>query len=270
MDEALEAAEFLARSENRVAALFELRDRAQTRAELREKTGMSQVTIGRVLEALEDRRWIEADGEAYRTTAVGDMVAESLDGFLDALAAAETLGDIARWLPTEEYDFGLDRLADADVIRPGPTDPNVTLRTAAEQVAESDHVQILTHAFSTMVTDVIHERVTAGEMTAECVFSPAVYEALERAGGVNDEFLALIDADGATFYRYDGEVPHVLAVLDDGVGIGVDDEEGLPRAVLDVSDPVVREWAVETFERYRADAVLVEDYDDLAPVDHDE
>ena len=267
MDEALGAAEFLARSENRVAALYELRDRAQTRAELREATGMSQVTLGRVLEGLEDRRWIETDGDAYRITAVGDMVAASFDGFLGALSAADKLADLARWMPTDEYDFELHRLGDATVIRPEPKDPNATMRTAARQVAESDHVRILTHGFSTLVIHVMYERVPAGEMTVECVFSPAVFEAMEATPEVADEIAALVESDGAEFFLYDGEVPHILAILDDGLGLGVDDDNGRPLATLGVRDPVVREWAIETFERYRDQAVLVDDFDEGTSTD---
>lgn len=258
MFEALESAEFLTRSENRVAALFALSERPQTRSDLRAETGMSQVTIGRVLGDLEDRRWIEPNGDAYAITAVGEMVADSLDEFLDALGAADTLDDIARWLPTETYDFGLERLGDTAVITPEPEDPNATMRTAARQIASSDHVRILTHGFSTLVIHALYERVDAGEMTVECVFSPEVYEALTAATGVTDEFAALVEADAADFYRYDGEVPHVLAVLDDGVGIGVDDDGGRPVATLGVRDPVVRTWAIETFERYRDGATAID------------
>jgi predicted transcriptional regulator len=263
MDEALEVAEFLARSENRVAVLQQLREGPATRRGLRDATGISPVTLGRILGDFTDRGWIESGGAGYRVTALGELVVESLEAFLDALDAVVTLQPFARWLPTDEYDFGLERLADASVFRPDPTDPNVTMRVAAQQVASSDHVRILTHGFSTLVVNVLHDRVTAGEMTVENVYAGSVYETVARAEGVSDEFRALFEADGATFYRYDGEVPHVLAILDDGVGIGVDDERGRPQAVLDVEDSVVRDWAVETFERYRAEATEVVDVDEL-------
>lgn len=263
MDEALEAAEFLARSENRVAVLNELHEGPVTRRALRDATGISAVTLGRILGDFIEREWIESDGSGYRVTALGELVIESLEAFLESLDAAATLQPFARWLPTDEYDFGLERLADGTVFLPDPTDPNVTMRVAAQQVADSDHVRILTHGFSTLVINVLHERVTAGEMTVENVYAASVYEAVAAAEGISDEFEALLEADGATFYRYDGEVPHVLAILDDGVGIGVDDDRGRPQAVLDVEDDVVRDWAIETFERYRADATEIVGVDEF-------
>lgn len=259
MDEVREAVEFLARSGNRVETLFQLQSGRTSRSDLRSATGMSQVTIGRVLSDLEERRWIATVGGDYQLTAVGRLVTDALEELIDAVSAASILGDLAPMMPTETYDFELERLASATVIRPEPIDPNVTLRTAARQVAESDHVRILTQAFSAMVIEVLYDRVLAEEMTAECVFSSPVFEALDATREVSEQLVELVAADGASFHSYEGDIPHIYAVLDDGVGMGIADEEGVPRAILDVSDPVVREWAIETFERYRDEATLVDD-----------
>lgn len=63
----------------------------------------------------------------------------------------------------------LERLAVATVVRPEPTDPIVTMRTTARQPSGSDHVRILTQAFSAMVIDVMSERVLADERTVDVV-----------------------------------------------------------------------------------------------------
>lgn len=263
MEQALGAAEFLARSENRVAVLLELDDAAAGRDELRTETGASQVTIGRVLGDLTDRGWIESTGESYEITPLGRVVAASFADLLDALDVTERLRPFSQWMPLESYDFDLVRLADAEVVRPDSVDPSVTMRKATQQVADSTHVRILTHGFSTMVTEVLHDRVLAGEAVVEGVFSPAVFAVFEDDPALIELLTAMMESDGATFYRYDGDIPHILTVVDDGVGIAVDDDDGLPRAILDVDDPAVREWAVETFERYRAAATRIESPDGL-------
>lgn len=269
MDQALEAAEFLARSENRVAVLFALEGASLERAEVMEATDTSQVTVGRILADFEERGWLtRADGN-YKLTAIGAMVAESLASFLDALDAGTHLQPVAEHLPTEAFDFELARLASATIIQPGPADPNAAMRTAARQVADSDHLRVLTHGFSTLVTDVLADRVEAGEVRVEAVFAPEVYEAMLSAPDVTENLERLLAADDATLYRTDGEVPHILAIFDDGLGMGVDDDMGRPVAVLDVSDAVVRDWAIETFEHYRSNATEVAGLADVQPTTDD-
>lgn len=113
----------------------------------------------------------------------------------------------------------------------------------------------------------VSERVTSGEMTVECVYSQAGFTAMAGAPAVAEAFGALLDHEGATVYRYEGEIPHVLAVLDDCVWIRVDDR-GHVRATLRVEDAVVRAWARETFERYLEAATVVEHPREVPALDH--
>jgi|GEM_PF-6626660 len=49
--------------------------------------------------------------------------------------------------------------------------------------------------------------------------------------------------------------PFGLAIFDDRVGVGGDDDEtGLLRAFIDTDEPSVRAWALDQYERYRAAA----------------
>lgn len=131
MDDALETAEFLARSENRVAVLFALRADHLTREALEAKTGASSITLGRILADFERRRWVDDDGEGYRLTPVGEVVAAALETFLEDLDVAATLAEFAHLLPTAEYDFDLGRLCNGTVVVADPSDPALTMRTAA-------------------------------------------------------------------------------------------------------------------------------------------
>jgi hypothetical protein len=50
---------------------------------------------------------------------------------------------------------------------------------------------------------------------------------------------------------YDGEVPYYLGVLDETVQIGVEDENGMPRALLETDVEGLGEWASDTYAQYR-------------------
>ncbi|PSP65825.1 winged helix-turn-helix domain-containing protein, partial [Halobacteriales archaeon QH_8_64_26] len=50
---------------------------------------------------------------------------------------------------------------------------------------------------------------------------------------------------------YDGEVPYYLGLLDETIQVGVKDEAGVPRALLETDAGSVGEWATDTYDRYR-------------------
>jgi hypothetical protein len=51
------------------------------------------------------------------------------------------------------------------------------------------------------------------------------------------------------------ELPFYLGLTDDGcVQIGVEDDDGLPRSLLETTDGDVMEWAESVYRKYRAEA----------------
>ena len=255
MAPSLDDAEFLAGSPSRSAVLEALVEAPSTLAELEAAAGASRTTLWRTLTELERRGWAERGDDGYAVTPVGAFVAETFAGFLAGLDVADELGDLIRWLPREEMDFDLVRLADAEVAVPTPSDPQAPMRLAEEQTAEARSVRILSHATSPAVVETLHEGVGVGDQVVELVVTAGAMDAMATKPGMETPFHELLEMDGATVYRSNGEIPHIMAILDgERVGLGVDDEQGRPLAVLDIADPVVLEWAEETFEAYRDDA----------------
>ena len=244
---------FLARSPNRVAVLAALGERPATRADLLDLLDLSRVTLGRVLDDLEDRGWVVRDGVRYASTPTGDLVADAYADLSDALAFAREYGDVVRWLPTDEMDFDLRLLADAEVTRADRTDPLAVMRRVAEQTSGASRIRALSHAIDPGFVSGLHDGVTAGRLDAEFVVTADVVETFAADEEYATQIRALIEA-GAPAYRYDGDVPHLLSTFDDAVGIGVTDGDGTPVAVLHSEHPAVASWAAETYERYRADA----------------
>lgn len=46
-------------------------------------------------------------------------------------------------------------------------------------------------------------------------------------------------------------IPYYVGLLDETVQIGVEDDDGVPRALLETDSDEAREWAEQTYERYR-------------------
>ena len=244
-------AAFLTASYNRGLVLDELCNRTLNRQELQRSTGVRRVTLGRILQDLESRGWIERSNGTFEATSLGKSVNDAFHDFLDAIDTARRFQEIACWLPDGLLELGIDRFHDAEVAIPTPSDPQAPMRLAVRQVREAETVRILTHAFAPGVIDALHERGLTGEQTVDAVIVGEVLDIFAADPELGPKVHELLSTDGARFYCPTEPVPHILAIVDDRVGIGVDDEQGRPHAVLDVGDEIVHEWAVDLYERYR-------------------
>lgn len=255
MTEPISDVEFLAGSASRFQVLRALVDGATSLAELESVADVSRTTLWRTLTELERRGWVDRVPEGYEATPVGAFVAETFADMLVGLGVADELGDLIRWLPSEEIDFSLSRLADAEVAVPTPSDPQAPMRLAEEQTAGAQRVRLLTHATSPAVIAALHDGMSASKQELEAVMTRGAIDAILANPEMRAQFRDLLKSDAATIYRYDGMIPHILAIFDDErVGLGVDDDHGRPQGVLGITDDVVLAWAEEIFEDYRGRA----------------
>lgn len=249
---------FFGASPTRLTALEALCEEAISKAELQERIDTSRITLWRLLGDFEDRGWVRETDEGYEATVAGRFVVERLTSVEAALDALEQLDGLLEWLPIEEMDFALDRLVEAEIARPTPSDPQGPMRLAARQVREAATVRILTHGYAPGLVEAMHELGMAGEQSAELVTSTGVLETFVEEASMREKLGDLLDAGQLEYFHYHGEVPHIFAILDgERVGLGVDDDDGRPRAAFDIEDDTVLEWAERTFERYRSQSTRV-------------
>lgn len=64
----------------------------------------------------------------------------------------------------------------------------------------------------------------------------------------------VVSGDDADCFRYDGEFPFSVILLDDYVVLAVIDERHMPHSILASDDERVYEWAERIYERTRARA----------------
>lgn len=257
MNESFDDGAFLFGSRNRNVVLETLCADRMDRKELQRTTGVRRVTLGRILDNLEQRGWIEHLGTDYEATSLGASVNSSVHDFLDAIETAQRFQEIATWLPDGLLELGIDHFDDVDIAIPTPSDPQAPIRLAVRQVREAETVRILTHAFAPGVVDAFYERVLAGDQTLEAVIVGDVLEIIAADPDLRPKMHELLSTDRARLYRPTEPVPYILAIVDDRVGVGVDDEAGRPQAVMDTGDAIVHEWATDLFERYRRGSKVV-------------
>lgn len=248
--EAVETVEFVVRSRCRIRILDALRGgESASREELAAEVDVVRTTLQRNLEALAEQGLIRDRPDGYEITPSGALVAS---GVGDALALADSavrLQPVLERLPTAALEFDLERLVDATVVEATTANPYAPVTHHQRRLTETDHARLLLPATGAKPIETAREAAEAGTVH-ELVVTPSVAEALRTDPAISEQYEALADSENVSVSVCEAGVPFYLGILDDVVQIGVHDENGVPTALLESSDPELREWAVGTFEEF--------------------
>lgn len=255
LDAALERLQFLSRAESRVRIVERLLDAGpSSRRDLRERLDVSRTTVSRALRSLVEEGWVEHADEGYRLTHVGRLVATEIGRTLDRVGTVEELSEFLQWFPD---GVDLPPLLDAtDVSVTYSTDaaPYAPARKQTAILHEAEGIRLLLPATDLDSTETVSREVIERGLDLETVASPAVESTFE-----SEPFAPLIremlGTDRSTLYVAPETPPFYLGLTDAGaVQIGLADDEGLPRALLETTDDGVVAWTEEIYRDYRADA----------------
>jgi predicted transcriptional regulator len=248
--DAVDDVAFLAGSEPRAAVVTALAERGTvTKDELVEHSGASRVTVTRNLEQLADRGLVGADDGSWRLTPLGELLAGEFLSLLGTAGTADDLAPVLSRLPADAFDLDPAALAGADVTASTPANPYAPAERHGESLMAADTARMALPAVSPQLMADTGERLRAGDLEMELVASSSVAETFrtEIPG-----LVAEVNATGAVaIHEHGDEVPFYLGLVDDAVQVGVADDEGIPRALAETTDPEVRSWAEDTFEEYR-------------------
>lgn len=257
MDGVLSDVAFLARSPNRVSVLRALAEGPRSRAALRERTGASRATLGRVLGEFEDRYWVARSGRDYHITALGTLVVADFEPLLETMEAVGNLREVARWLPIDEFDFDLRSLADAAVVRPETTNPAVHIERQEAVFATATRVRGLATSTVTRHLQQLAFGVKTGDLTVDCVLSPRCLAHVRDDETRAALFEAIVDA-GGTVSVTDEPIPTTMFLVDDTALIWVC-ADNVPVGLLESGDGEVLTWVHRQFEAYRETATPVQE-----------
>jgi predicted transcriptional regulator len=245
---------FLARSPHRVEVLQTLADGPMTRRDLHEETGISQPTLGRILEPFRERNWMERDGQEYALTAWGELLVDEFEGLLDTVETIQQLGDLIQLLPIDQMDFDIRRFGSATITTPQTGDVLRHVRRAEELLSEADRVRIAAGTIAPHSLEDQRDRVVNASGDAPLIESVITGDAIEQAlaepqlvGFIRD----LLESGQAPVYRYDGAIPMMFATVDDSALLAPTDEQGMPGALIETEDEAIRAWVDEQFDKYK-------------------
>jgi predicted transcriptional regulator len=255
---------FLARAESRVRLMEHLSGiESATQRDLRTQLDISRTTVARSLRSLEENGWVESDGDTYRLTRVGTIIAEEFSGLIDTVRKVEELSDFFRWFPDDESAPDFLDVSDVEITSPSEGDPYAPARKQTEIFYTADRVRVVLPSVDLDGAKTIAERITQHGLEAETIAAPDLESTLESEAFA-PILKTMVETGRSPIFVSPTEVPFYLGLADDGrVQIGVEDDEGFPRSLLETTDETVREWAEEVYRdlRGKAERKSVEDFE---------
>ena len=251
----IEKLSFLARAESRVRVLESLsRTEPTTQRALRDGISQSRSTIIRAVDSLADAGWVRKEPEGVRLTPVGALVIEEFLDLVESVESAEELTPFLDWFPLSEFDIGIDDLRDGTLTVATEGDPLAPVRRHTNRLRTATEFRAVLPSIGIEPIKAIHERTLAGELESEFAVPPSV-ETTIRSGEFAPLFEEMLATGRLTIYLTDS-APFFLGVVDEDVTqIGVEDDEGIPRALLETSNERVRSWGDTFFLDSRKAAV---------------
>jgi predicted transcriptional regulator len=266
MDEALDDIRYLADSQHRPVVMRMLVESRCSRAALQEATGASSATVGRIVQAFEERGWLVRDGAHYSLTALGRFVAESFAHHHGDMEVARELNDLLPYVPLGEIGIDVEQLTDATVTHATQYNPFAVVSRVRELERVSEEARSLTDFFPEPCIEGRYKSIVYGTQTFEAVFAPAVFESA-FASDFTDEFEAIVASDRTDVYVYDGDISYPV-MIHDGVGcLVVRNEVDSSIGLIETDADVFLEWVTDVFETYRADATLLTSEDLVRPLE---
>lgn len=243
---------FLAASEQRSTVLASLYgDGPLTREDLTDRCNAARVTVDRNIEKLRDRGMIEENVDGFDLTALGAALAEDFVAMAETVSVADRLTPVLRHVPRDTFDLDIRALADADVTVSTRADPYAPVSRHEQTLQEATRVRVLLPAVGADPLSTAVDRLVDRKLDHELVVSADVASAL-RTDAYSDEIEKMLQVDDSALLVYDGDVPYYLGIVDDTVQIGVDDDDGIPRALAESDAEQVRKWAAKTYRSFRS------------------
>lgn len=247
---------FLAGSPNRFAVLDALSALGPvSRPDLVKAVGISRVTVGRILEEFVKRGWATRDETEYQLTPVGRVVGESFGSLLQTVESMDRLSDVYPFLPAD-FDVDVRRLANAQITVPTWSDSIAPVRRAVECLSGLDVLRMAASSAAPEFVRGLRDAVVVDRADAEIVMTVDALDLVRGHSEMRSSFADLLDAGGRV-YEHPGH-PYLVSTCDRTAVIGVNDDWGAPRGLLESSDVAVLDWVRSTVERCREEAEPVD------------
>ncbi len=253
--DSLEEIAFLSRSPVRVELLHRIeRKQAPTCRDLRDDIDASRTTIQRNLKALVDKGWIEKSDNVYICTFTGNLLCSAITELADSIETLHRLEPILEHVSRSDLDLNIQQLHNAKITVATPSNPYAPVNRHVEALQTAHDFRLSTAVVGRDAFEQVWEQTVQNGCDGELVLTNDAFEIVRSDSSYADLYRELLDVDNVELSVYDGDLPYYLGIVDDIVQVGVEDETGVPKALLESDSPAVREWAIAKHETYRCES----------------
>lgn len=255
-DDVVAEVAFLSRSANRVKILECLRERGPIdKRDLAEECDVVRTTLQRNLDGLASEDLIQQCGVGtYELTAVGEEVARGLLELVETTETARRLAPLLKWLPTDAFDLEVRRLSDAELIVSESSDPYAPVNRHVEALRTAETFRGAMSVVGKHGLETAYDRVLSGTADHELVIEEGAAETLTNDPAYENLVDDMLATGNCRVFVHEGELPYYLGLTEECVQIGVEDDESMPRALVESESDAVRTWAEETYAAFKEEA----------------
>ena len=161
---------------------------------------------------------------------------------LDTARTVSELSEFLRWMSTDA--------STPDFLRFRDGDPYAPERKQTEILRTAERLRFLLPSVDIEGTKTLTEETTGHALEAGTILSPSLESTFE-SGEFAPYVREVIESGRSTLFVAERNLPSYLGLADDGrVQIGVEDDAGFPRSLLETTDADVRAWAEGVYRTY--------------------
>lgn len=261
--ETVDEVDLLTSSPNRLAVLRAIdADESITVRGLADELGTTRRTVSRTLATLEEAGYIlRHTPRGYRLTAKGAYLLESFDEFEDDVEVVSHVEPFLATVPDDEFDLDPMHLSSADVVVASEVSPYALVDRALDLRGDASTVREMSPAIERKSVGQLAGRLGGGsDVDVEIVTSPSALEVARTNDDYAPDHEVVRRSSSVRLFVHPDPFDHYLGIFDLTTAIAVSKDDRPYAMVIDETAPV-REWATETFERYREEATPVEAYE---------
>lgn len=224
------------------------------RHELVDHVGASKSTVYKGVSQLTELGLVESTRDGLRPTLSGTIALRRYD----ALVEAFELGTLLSALPADAIDPAA--LVGAEVVTPDGRSVDRHFLRVEEVIEQADTLYGFTPAVASDHLSAFGRRVSEGTLTTEFVLAADIVDHLRR--NARATFDGLIDAEGATLWRTEADLPFTLLVAEseDRAEVGVELwNDGVVTGLLVNDTAESLQWAESAFRLCRRGATRIVD-----------
>jgi predicted transcriptional regulator len=255
--------DYFADSPKQACVLLALEEGPARQNELITRSSVSRSTVGRAIDAFEDRNLVREDASTggYTLTDVGKQIVAAYDDLERAIEVINESKSFLLLLRANGLDIPIDVLSAAQVMVASREEPHTAVVRFMERMAEESPsgFRSMSPVVSGVYNQTIEPFVPTG-MDMELILDKSALAL--SASDFSDDLDTALTAGNIDLYIHPSGIPFALMIIDERRGmLGAFDEEGNHRGSLAGTNGTLVEWMGRVYEQYKREARHISEVD---------